>query len=71
MLRYNWYAGLHNPGCVCYMNCLLQQLYMHHPFRYYVFKISDLKEEEALAASNSKKDKTDNTVNVDGVIFNY
>jgi hypothetical protein len=44
---------------------------MHHPFRYYVFKISDLKEEEALAASNSKKDKTDNTVNVDGVIFNY
>ncbi|KAH7821914.1 putative ubiquitin domain-containing protein [Monocercomonoides exilis] len=33
------YVGLQNPSQICYMNCFLQQLYMHYPFRYSLFTL--------------------------------
>lgn len=33
------YVGLRNLGCICYMNALMQQLFMVEPFRYGVLSI--------------------------------
>lgn len=35
------YRGLLNPGCICYLNSLLQQLFMIDDFRLAVFDINN------------------------------
>jgi ubiquitin C-terminal hydrolase len=43
------YVGLENPGCICYLNSLLQQLFMTEDFRDNVYALnleqSSVKEE--------------------------
>lgn len=38
------YAGLKNLGNICYMNSMIQQLYMNKTFRYLIMRIDDKKE---------------------------
>lgn len=38
------YAGLKNLGNICYMNSMLQQIYMNKIFRYLILRINDKKE---------------------------
>jgi uncharacterized UBP type Zn finger protein len=38
------YAGLKNLGNICYMNSMMQQLYMNKTFRYLLMRIDDGKE---------------------------
>lgn len=35
------YIGIKNPGCVCYMNAMLQQFYCTPPFRYGILMAND------------------------------
>ena len=35
------YVGLKNNGCICYMNSILQQMYMVPPFRYSIMSSDD------------------------------
>lgn len=37
------YAGLKNLGNICYMNSMIQQLYMNKTFRYLLMRIEDHK----------------------------
>lgn len=37
------YAGLKNLGNICYMNSMIQQLYMNKTFRYLIMRIDDKK----------------------------
>ena len=39
------YIGIKNPGCVCYMNAMLQQFYCTPPFRYGILMANDGKQE--------------------------
>ncbi len=32
--NFSGFVGLRNPGCICYMNSLLQQIYMTPTLRY-------------------------------------
>jgi hypothetical protein len=50
------FVGLVNPGCVCYMNALLQQLFMIEPFRYAILRL------DSGAAEQSVAQKRDNLV---------
>ena len=40
------YVGLRNPGCICYMNSMMQQFYMIPMFRYNLLCVDDGKEPE-------------------------
>ena len=40
----NGYAGLKNLGNICYMNSMIQQLYMNKTFRYLLMRIDDGKD---------------------------
>ena len=40
------YVGLQNLGCICYMNSLMQQLYMIEPIRYGVLSVLDSQEDK-------------------------
>ena len=40
------YVGIRNPGCVCYMNAMLQQFYCTPAFRYTILLGNDKKEPE-------------------------
>lgn len=33
------YVGLRNLGCICYMNALMQQLFMIEPLRYGILSV--------------------------------
>lgn len=35
------YVGLRNPGCICYMNSMLQQFFMIPAFRYNLLCVDD------------------------------
>ncbi len=37
----NGYAGLKNLGNICYINSMIQQLYMNKQFRYLILRIND------------------------------
>jgi uncharacterized UBP type Zn finger protein len=37
----NGYAGLKNLGNICYINSMMQQLYMNEKFRYLILRIDD------------------------------
>lgn len=37
------YAGIKNLGNICYMNSMMQQLYMNETFRYLMMRIDDKK----------------------------
>ncbi|MCB0370206.1 MAG: hypothetical protein KDD45_12475 [Bdellovibrionales bacterium] len=39
----NGYAGIKNLGNICYMNSMMQQLYMNKTFRYLLMRINDHK----------------------------
>lgn len=40
------YAGLKNLGNICYMNSMIQQLYVNKTFRYLLLRANDRKEPE-------------------------
>lgn len=35
------YVGLKNPGCICYMNSIMQNLYMIPAFRKLIIEVED------------------------------
>jgi uncharacterized UBP type Zn finger protein len=37
----NGYAGMKNLGNICYINSMMQQLYMNKNFRYLILRIKD------------------------------
>lgn len=37
----NYFVGLYNLGCICYMNAILQQFYMTPEFRYALLGIEN------------------------------
>lgn len=39
------YAGLKNLGNICYINSMMQQLYMNKAFRYLILRINDYETE--------------------------
>lgn len=39
------YAGLKNLGNICYINSMMQQLYMNKSFRYLILRINDYETE--------------------------
>jgi ubiquitin carboxyl-terminal hydrolase 34 len=48
------YAGLKNLGNICYMNSMVQQLYMNKSFRYLLMRIDDHKEPVWVVDSKGK-----------------
>jgi ubiquitin carboxyl-terminal hydrolase 34 len=48
------YAGLRNLGCICYMNSMIQQLYMTVPFRHLILMADD-NEPECLVKKGTKE----------------
>mmetsp|Transcript_36080 Transcript_36080/g.55404 ORF Transcript_36080/g.55404 Transcript_36080/m.55404 type:complete len:128 (+) Transcript_36080:4708-5091(+) len=46
------FAGLKNLGCICYMNSILQQLYMIPPFRKAMLEVEDRQAEQEKPEDN-------------------
>jgi hypothetical protein len=60
------YLGLDNPGGICYMNSVLQQLFMHLPFRNCIL---NYKEHKILGRNLEKKDYIEKTYHQLRVLF--
>lgn len=56
------YVGLRNPGCICYMNSFLQQLFMNPTLRYGILT-AKIKDEENIDENRNKQ----NVHNADSV----
>jgi uncharacterized UBP type Zn finger protein len=56
--RAGGYLGLSNLGSTCYMNSLIQQLYMHIPFRYAVLLYEKEKNTDSLKNESLKESVT-------------
>ena len=54
------YVGLKNLGCICYMNSILQQMYMVPPFRYAIISSDDKKEIKTVKSSFNQNFYDDN-----------
>ena len=54
--RSEGYVGLKNLGCICYMNSIMQQLYMVPTFRYAILQSDDHKPIETPSSSSSSFD---------------
>lgn len=54
------YAGLKNLGNICYMNSMIQQLFMNRSFRHLLLRIDDRK--EAVWALDSKERMVDDNI---------
>jgi ubiquitin carboxyl-terminal hydrolase 34 len=42
----NGFIGIRNPGCICYMNAMIQQFYFIPSFRYGILLADDKKDVE-------------------------
>jgi uncharacterized UBP type Zn finger protein len=49
------YAGLKNLGNICYMNSMIQQLFVNKTFRYLLLRIDDKKELEIVLDQKGEK----------------
>ena len=54
------YVGLKNLGCICYMNSILQQMYMVPPFRNAIISSDDKKEVKTMKSSFNNNFYDDN-----------
>ena len=54
------YVGLKNLGCICYMNSILQQMYMVPPFRNAIISSDDKKEVKTMKSSFNSNFYDDN-----------
>lgn len=63
-------AGLKNLGNICYMNSMIQQLYMNKNFRYLITRIDDHKE-PAWALDSKERMVDDNILHQIQRIFGY
>lgn len=64
------YAGLKNLGNICYMNSMIQQLYMNKTFRYLLLRINDKKKPVWTVDSKERK-VDDNFLHQIQRIFGY
>ena len=62
------HVGLKNPGCICYMNSIIQQMYMCPTFRYAIMSADD-GEPEKPASHNEVDD--DNLLHQLQIMFTY
>lgn len=57
------FVGLKNAGATCYMNSVLQQLYMVHPIRLGILSAHDAADTDSNDDFNDE-DKNENEVNI-------
>jgi hypothetical protein len=64
------YAGMKNLGNICYMNSMIQQLYMNRNFRYLLLRIDD-KKAPVWALDSKERPVDDNILHQIQRIFGY
>ena len=64
------YAGMKNLGNICYMNSMIQQLYMNRNFRYLLLRIDD-KKAPVWALDSKERLVDDNILHQIQRIFGY
>ncbi len=69
----NGFAGLKNLGNICYMNSIIQQMYMNKTFRYLLLRINDGKPENNIDIIDKEITRTvdDNLLHQIQRIFAY
>ena len=58
------HVGLKNLGCICYMNSILQQVYMVPTFRYAIMGVDDAKK-------NEQENSDDDSLNQLQIMYTY